>query len=56
MFDPTDEKAIATKIKQFFSDDQYFQKIKGLFQERKKAFLFDWKERMFQAVTGVIRS
>jgi glycosyltransferase involved in cell wall biosynthesis len=51
MFDPSDEEALSTKIKQFFSDDQYFQKIKGLCQERKRAFLFDWKERMFQAVT-----
>jgi len=55
MFDPSDEEALSTKIKQFFSDDQYFQKIKGLCQERKRAFLFDWKERMFQTVTGVIR-
>ena len=55
MFDPSDEEALSTKIKQFFSDDQYFQKIKGLCQERKRAFLFDWKERMFQAVTEVIR-
>lgn len=56
MFDPSDEETVVTKIKQFFSDDQYFRKIKGLCQERKKAFIFDWKERMFQTVTGVIRS
>jgi glycosyltransferase involved in cell wall biosynthesis len=56
MFDPSDEETVVTKIKQFFSDDQYSRKIKGLCQERKKAFIFDWKERMFQTVTGVIRS
>jgi glycosyltransferase involved in cell wall biosynthesis len=51
MFHPLDEEALASKIRQLFCDDQYFQKIKGLCQERKRAFLFDWKERMFQAVT-----
>jgi glycosyltransferase involved in cell wall biosynthesis len=56
MFDPMDEQTIVNKVRKLFSDIQYFRKIKGLCQERKKAFIFDWKERMFQTVTGVIRS
>ena len=56
MFHPMDEQTIVNKFRKLFSDIQYFQKIKGLCQERKKAFIFDWKERMFQTVTGVIRS
>jgi len=56
MFHPLDEEALASKIRQLFCDEQYFQKIEGLCQKRKNAFIFDWKERMFQTVTGVIRS
>jgi glycosyltransferase involved in cell wall biosynthesis len=56
MFDPMDEQTIVNKVRKLFSDIKYFRKIKGLCQERKKAFIFDWKERMFQTVTGVIRS
>jgi glycosyltransferase involved in cell wall biosynthesis len=51
MFDPLDEKAIADKVRRFFSDFQYSNYIISLCQERKKAFVFDWKERAFQMVT-----
>jgi glycosyltransferase involved in cell wall biosynthesis len=51
MFDPLDEKAITEKIQRTFSDNQFFDKIKELCQERKKVFVFDWKEKVFQMVT-----
>lgn len=51
MFHPLDEEALASKIRQLFCDEQYFQKIEGLCEKRKNAFIFDWKERMFQTVT-----
>ena len=51
MFDPLDEKAIADKVRQFFSDDQHSKDIIQLCRERKKTFVFDWKERAFQMVT-----
>jgi glycosyltransferase involved in cell wall biosynthesis len=51
MFDPLDEKAIADKVRRFFSDFQYSNYIISLCQERKKAFVFDWKEEVFQMVT-----
>ena len=51
MFDPLDEKALAEKIQHAFYDSQFFNKIKELCQERKKAFTFDWKEKVFQMAT-----
>lgn len=51
MFDPLDEKAITEKIQHTFSDRKLFNKIKGLCKERKKVFVFDWKEKVFQTVT-----
>jgi glycosyltransferase involved in cell wall biosynthesis len=54
MFDPLDEKVIAEKIQRTFSDSQFFNKMKELCQERKKVFLFDWKQRVFQMVTESI--
>jgi glycosyltransferase involved in cell wall biosynthesis len=51
MFDPLDEKAIADKVRRFFSDDQHSKDIIQLCRERKKAFVFDWKEEVFQMVT-----
>jgi glycosyltransferase involved in cell wall biosynthesis len=51
MFDPLDEKAIAEKIQRTFSDSRFFNKIKELCKERKKVFLFDWKQKVFQMVT-----
>jgi len=51
MFDPADEGAIADKVSRFFSDPQYSNYIINLCLSRKKAFLFDWKEKAFQMVT-----
>ena len=51
MFDPLDEQALAGKIGKFFSDDQHSKDIIQLCRERKKAFVFDWKEKVFQMVT-----
>jgi glycosyltransferase involved in cell wall biosynthesis len=51
MFDPLDEKAIADKVRRFFSDFQHSNYIISLCQERKKTFVFDWKEKVFQMAT-----
>jgi glycosyltransferase involved in cell wall biosynthesis len=51
MFDPLDGRAIAEKIQRALSDNQFYNKIRGLCQERKKVFVFDWKEKVFQMVT-----
>jgi len=51
MFDPEDEETLARKIRDIFSDPLLFEKVKYLCQERKKVFLFDWKERLFQIVS-----
>ena len=51
MFDPEDEKGLVEKIHQFFSDEQHSNYIIELCRGRKKEFLFDWKERVFQMVT-----
>jgi glycosyltransferase involved in cell wall biosynthesis len=51
MFDPEDENDILGKISHFFSNDQYSNHIIELCRERKKAFVFDWKERVFQMAT-----
>ena len=51
MFDPLDEKAIAQKIERTFTDSQFFDTVKELCQERKKVFIFDWKEKLFQMTT-----
>jgi glycosyltransferase involved in cell wall biosynthesis len=54
MFDPWDEKALASKVDRLFSDAQYFYHVNKLCQERKEDFIFDWKERVFQFATGGI--
>jgi glycosyltransferase involved in cell wall biosynthesis len=51
LFDPLDEKALLEKIQKFFSDCQFFDRLRRLCLERKKNFEFDWGERMFQVVT-----
>jgi len=51
MFDPIDEKAIAEKIQRTLSDSDFFKRVKELCRERKKVFVFDWKEEVFQMVT-----
>ena len=55
MFDPLDGKAIAEKIQRVLSDSRFFNRIKELCQERKRVFVFDWKDKMFQMVTkGIV--
>jgi glycosyltransferase involved in cell wall biosynthesis len=56
LFDPLDEEAIVQKIRQIFSSSVLFEKIKILCQERKKVFIFDWKEKVSQIVVRQIRS
>jgi glycosyltransferase involved in cell wall biosynthesis len=56
MFDPLDEESITKKIYRLLTEEKYSDYVNQLCQERKKAFTFDWKERVFQTVTGVIRS
>jgi len=51
MFVPQDEKALTNKIQQFFTEKQFFDKVKKLCQERKDAFVFDWKGRVFEMIT-----
>ena len=50
MFDPLDEKAVGAKILQALSDVA----LRRLCTERKKVFLFNWKERVFQIITESI--
>lgn len=51
MFDPLEEESLLQKIQGFFSDRQFFDKVKILCQERKDIFVFDWKERVFEIIT-----
>ncbi len=55
MFDPLDEQALADKIRRLFSDFGYLSEIKRLCQERKKVFLFDWQEKVYEMVLGHLR-
>jgi len=52
MFDPHDDGALAQKIVHFFADDDYRKGIAHLCFEQREKFRFDWKERVFAAVTG----
>jgi glycosyltransferase involved in cell wall biosynthesis len=52
MFDPLEEESLLQKIQGFFSDRQFFDKVKRLCQERKDVFVFDWEERVFEMITG----
>jgi glycosyltransferase involved in cell wall biosynthesis len=52
MFDPLEEESLLQKIQGFFSDRQFFDKVKRLCQERKDVFAFDWEERVFEMITG----
>ncbi len=51
MFNPLDEEAIVDKVSRVFSDVQYSNYIASLCQERKEAFIFNWKEKMFLLAT-----
>jgi len=50
LFDPTDEAAVTHSVQRFFHDSNYSERVKQLCHDRKKEFLFDWKEKMFQMV------
>jgi glycosyltransferase involved in cell wall biosynthesis len=56
MFNPQDEEALVIKIQQVFTDQQCLDKVKKLCQERKDVFVFDWKERAFEMITGTCAS
>jgi hypothetical protein len=47
-----DEQALADKIRRLFSDFGYLSEMKRLCQERKKVFLFDWQEKVYEMVLG----
>jgi glycosyltransferase involved in cell wall biosynthesis len=51
LFNPLDEEAIVEKITRIFSDKSYFDYIASLCRERKEAFIFDWKDRVFLLAT-----
>ena len=51
MFDPLEKESLLQKIQGFFSDRQFFDKVKRLCQERKDVFVFDWEERVFEMIT-----
>jgi len=50
LFDSADPKAVGTKILQALSD----ARLKRLCMERKKVFLFNWKEKVFQMITETV--
>ena len=56
LFDPENGEAIANKIKRFLSDERYANHLLQLCRERKKIFVFDWKEKVFKAVIKEISS
>jgi glycosyltransferase involved in cell wall biosynthesis len=51
LFDLLDEETLAKKLGRFLSDAQYSNDLIGLCRERKEAFVFDWKEKMFLLAT-----
>lgn len=50
IFDPMDEEILSKKLRLFFSDNQFSNRVKKLCQERKERFSFDWEERLLQIV------
>lgn len=53
IFDPQNGKTLVDKIQQLFTDWQFLNKVKRLCHEGKNVFLFDWKERVFEMITGI---
>jgi glycosyltransferase involved in cell wall biosynthesis len=51
LFDPPDDRALSHKIRQLFSDIEFFELVKRLCQERKNVFAFNWKEKVFERIT-----
>jgi glycosyltransferase involved in cell wall biosynthesis len=52
IFDPGDEKTVADKIQQFFTNRQFLDNVKRLCQSRKDVFAFDWKDMVFEIIMG----
>ena len=50
MFDPSDDRELANKIKNLFGDRTCADWVTRLCEERKRAFSFDWKEKVFQLI------
>jgi len=50
LFDPLDEGTLAKKLRRFFSDIEYSNYVHELCRERKRGFVFDWKEELFHMV------
>jgi glycosyltransferase involved in cell wall biosynthesis len=48
LFDPSDEEGLAKKMENILSDGHSIENVKRICHERKKEFIFDWKERVFQ--------
>jgi len=55
-FDSQDEKVLVDIIQQLFTDQQIFDKVKSLCKERKDAFVFDWKKKVFEMITVTLTS
>jgi glycosyltransferase involved in cell wall biosynthesis len=56
LFDPINEESVLQKLSRFFLDTQYSDRVVQLCQERKKAFIFDWKEEAFKMMTKAVNS
>jgi len=54
MFDPRDEKSLSRIVFQFFSNVEIPTRVRHLCRERKQVFLFNWKEKVFETVSGVL--
>ncbi len=54
MFDPQNDESMMQKLKEYFFNGENPKRIKKSCSERKRAFIFDWKERVFQMVTSGI--
>jgi glycosyltransferase involved in cell wall biosynthesis len=50
MFDVGNHRSVAHKVRRFLSDPDYSNLVHRLCDERKRLFLFDWKEKVFEAV------
>jgi glycosyltransferase involved in cell wall biosynthesis len=50
MFDPSNGKDVCEKIRLLFTENTFLTKAKQLCQERKEAFIFDWKGKVFKMI------
>jgi len=50
MFDPLNGRDVCDRIRLFFTENTFLTRARQLCQERKEAFTFDWKERLFQMI------